>query len=961
MILDRLLVREKLNLLVMIPLVMVVLLLVPLMTTRVQQAQLARRTTVVAANARSVSSLLEQVQSARLLSVAYVDSPLVSASTVLQQYEAVAEARSRILAGLDPAAQPQLVAALTALDAVLGARDAVLAKHEPDEVLLGSFAYVTTNLVDALDLSRQQAVNPADAQALTSLDALLRADEAASAGGAMMLAAASNPVARTASTAAAAVAQGVEEERVSEFNRLASSDARALLATATSGPAAQRLDDASAEVGLAGASAPQSDVAQHVLAAVQTETTLRQLVEGTIAGSVAAGATSSARVALISVATLLGLGLALLALVLWLSVAVGRSVSVPLRRLTTAAGSVADVTQAELQRVADEDAAHETVPRLPAIAVRTRDEMGDLAAAFNRVQAAAALLLERQIASRRNVAAMFAGVGRRTSNLVGRQLALIDMLERSEEDPDTLRTLYRLDHVSTRLRRNSSSLIVLSGQAEAQGEGWPLPLPDAIRAALGSVEDFQRVNLTGVPDLHLGPAAVSDLVLLLAELIENAVLFSPPQVAVEVSAWVTEGAGCAVMIVDQGIGMPADRLAEENERLRQRERLDLAPSDVLGLFVVGRIARRHGLDVTLMPTPGHGVTARVVLPGRMFVERPSAGLSPQQAPAPAAAGNVRGSAVQMITNRVPFGTAAPAPESVSEPLPAALPAVRLPAPLPPAAAAAPQQAPVPPAAWAVPDREAPAAGVPHDGAAVGDLRRRVPGQHWAAEAGAGVGWPGERAAGASSGGRPVPASSPRAPDPEAARRELEDLEAAVARAQQPVANGTGVRQQPRPQMSATGRVPLEQLPRRVPQASGLWTAPAAPPAPAAAAPRLPRAAAPAAGPAPWPSAPEPPRRVPHADAPWRPEPTAPEPMPRLVRRVPGATLAGLEAAAPTVQRRTTGQVGIDAEETLQSLLDIDAAVERARSTTASSAGDRRTAGAEPIRRIPWGNNDGGQG
>ena len=169
--------------------------------------------------------------------------------------------------------------------------------------------------------------------------------------------------------------------------------------------------------------------------------------------------------------------------------------------------------------------------------MRTRDEIGDLAAAFNRVQARPRCCCERQVASRRNVAAMFAGVGRRTSNLVGRQLALIDTLERSEEDPDTLRdALPARPRVDPPAPQRQQPRSCCPARRRARARAGRSPLPDADPCARsGSVEDFQRVNLTGgAGPCTWRPARSSDLVLLLAELIENAVLFSPPQVPVEV-------------------------------------------------------------------------------------------------------------------------------------------------------------------------------------------------------------------------------------------------------------------------------------------------------------------------------------------------------------------------------------------------------------------------------------------
>jgi two-component sensor histidine kinase len=215
---------------------------------------------------------------------------------------------------------------------------------------------------------------------------------------------------------------------------------------------------------------------------------------------------------------------------------------------------------------------------------------------------------------------MFGHVGRRTQNLVGRQLALIDNLERRETDSDRLRELYRLDHMSSRLRRNASSLVVLSGGAGANEHMAPLSLSDVVRLALGEIEDYTRVDVDVPEDILVVPSVVADLTLLLAELMENATSFSPPHTRVLVTANELRG-GARLAIIDNGLGLPPERLAEENARLTRRERLDLAPSEVLGLFVVGRLARRHGVEVTLTDTPDGGVTAWVDLSAAHLVAR----------------------------------------------------------------------------------------------------------------------------------------------------------------------------------------------------------------------------------------------------------------------------------------------------------------------------------------------------
>jgi hypothetical protein len=287
--------------------------------------------------------------------------------------------------------------------------------------------------------------------------------------------------------------------------------------------------------------------------------------------------------------------------------------------------------------VADDDSAEVEPPRLAPIEVVGRDELADFARAFGRVQETAARLVERQVVSRRNVAMMFRHVGRRTQNLVGRQISLIDRLESEETEPNRLRELYRLDHMSSRLRRSASSLVVLSGATTSDEHVAPAAIDDVVRLGLAEIEDYTRVDIDIRTPVRVAPALINDLVLLLAELMENATGFSPPGTRVVVSA-VSTPDGARISVIDQGLGMSPDQFTEENARLTRRERLDLAPTEVLGLFVVGRLARRHGLQVVLSPTAGGGVTAAVDLPAALLTDRsvaPAVPFAPRVGPAPA--------------------------------------------------------------------------------------------------------------------------------------------------------------------------------------------------------------------------------------------------------------------------------------------------------------------------------------
>jgi anti-sigma regulatory factor (Ser/Thr protein kinase) len=216
---------------------------------------------------------------------------------------------------------------------------------------------------------------------------------------------------------------------------------------------------------------------------------------------------------------------------------------------------------------------------------------------------------------------MFANIAQRTRALVARQLQFIDEFERNEQDERMLSKLYRLDHLTTRLRRSADCLLVVSGIREEERLSGPAPLLDVLRSAVAEIEGYQAVRIGAVCDVTVRPQLVPDLRLLMAEVLENATAFSPPGTPVEVGARLSD-ADCQITIVDHGIGLSAERLAEENQRLLERERIEIAPTSFLGLFVVGRLTRRHGLQVNLRQSSGQGVTVDVRVPPSLFsIER----------------------------------------------------------------------------------------------------------------------------------------------------------------------------------------------------------------------------------------------------------------------------------------------------------------------------------------------------
>ncbi|WJV44497.1 sensor histidine kinase [Streptomyces flavofungini] len=244
---------------------------------------------------------------------------------------------------------------------------------------------------------------------------------------------------------------------------------------------------------------------------------------------------------------------------------------------------------------------------------RAEDETGQVAEALGTVHRAAlrAAVERAELAS--GISGVFVNLARRSQVLVHRQLNLLDTMERRADDPNELGDLFRLDHLTTRMRRHAESLIILSGAAPGRAWRMPVPLTNVVRAALSEVEDYARVEVRQLPSADVVGAAVADLTHLLAELVENAAQFSPPHTKVRVSGEPV-GNGYALEIEDRGLGMGAEVLVEANRRVTESEALDLFDSDQLGLFVVSRLAARHNIKVHLRTSPYGGTTAVVLLP-----------------------------------------------------------------------------------------------------------------------------------------------------------------------------------------------------------------------------------------------------------------------------------------------------------------------------------------------------------
>ncbi|WP_151480958.1 nitrate- and nitrite sensing domain-containing protein [Streptomyces albicerus] len=310
------------------------------------------------------------------------------------------------------------------------------------------------------------------------------------------------------------------------------------------------------------------------------------------------------------------LGLAALLVSLFMSVRIGRSLIRDLRRLRQEAHETAGVRLPSVMRrlSAGEQVDVETeVPRLE----YEKNEIGEVSQALNILQRSAVEAAVKQSELRSGVSEVFVNLARRSQVLLHKQLTLLDTMERRTEDTDELADLFRLDHLTTRMRRHAEGLVILSGAAPSRQWRKPVQLMDVVRAAVAEVEDYERIEVRRLPRMAVTGSAVADLTHLVAELLENATVFSPPHTAVQVLGERVAN-GFTLEIHDRGLGMAAEALLDANLRLAETPEFELSDTDRLGLFVVSRLAQRQNVRVSLQPSPYGGTTAVVFIPDALL-------------------------------------------------------------------------------------------------------------------------------------------------------------------------------------------------------------------------------------------------------------------------------------------------------------------------------------------------------
>ncbi len=390
------------------------------------------------------------------------------------------------------------------------------------------------------------------------------------------------------------------------YERLAAGDAFARLTA---------LQDTLLTDARAGATVPFPAASWHI-AYDDVANQLRELILRITAGTVQRTEPVAAEIrTTIAIVGLLGLLAVVITLVA--SIRTGRNL---LRRLAGLRQAALELAVDRLPRVIarlrggeDVDVAGEA-PALP----YGRDEIGQVGRAFNEVQRSAIHSAVEEAKLRQGINEVFLNIARRSQTLLHRQLTILDRMQRRTDDPIELEDLFRVDHLATRMRRHAEDLVILAGSAPGRGWRNPVPLIDVARGAASEVEDYERVTVAQVPSLALAGRAVGDVIHLLAELIENATAFSPPHTRVNLAGDVVAH-GFAFEVEDRGLGMSATDLDAANERLVNPPDFDPGNSAQLGLFVVARLAARHGIKVSLRTSPYGGITAVALIPAELII------------------------------------------------------------------------------------------------------------------------------------------------------------------------------------------------------------------------------------------------------------------------------------------------------------------------------------------------------
>ncbi|MFY9931672.1 MAG: nitrate- and nitrite sensing domain-containing protein, partial [Streptosporangiaceae bacterium] len=526
-----------------------------------------------------------------------------------------------VAAGYQPATVQNLDDVLASIGDLPSIRSGVLATKFPASQIIRVYSGNLIETANTFSASIGNGANDADLQGnVTTLGSLLRLENQTAAQRAILYAALSSPKDTLSPGDLTTLEQAQQQAKADQSDFDASTDTaeQQNYSNTVSGTA---VDEASSNEELAEQLASHNQALNHGsgLTASAWNTNMTATIGDTrkVANHLTTQITDRANalrshatnvLLLTSVITLL-----LLLLVVLVSTIVARSLIRPLRKLRSDALDVAGHRLPEMvRRLSQSEGADEGVEIEP-IGVTSTDEIGEVARAFDQVHREAVRLAADEAMLRGNLNAMFINLSRRSQSLIERQLSLIDSLEQSEQDPGRLSSLFRLDHLATRMRRNSENLLVLAGHEVTRRWSQPVPLVDVLRAAISEIEQYERVVLNVQPGIVVVGQAVNDVVHLVAEIVENATTFSPEDTQVYVSGQPLSSGGVLLDITDNGVGISDQEMSHANWRLDNPPVVDVAVSRRMGLFVVGRLAARHGVRVRLRHAQAGGLTALIWL------------------------------------------------------------------------------------------------------------------------------------------------------------------------------------------------------------------------------------------------------------------------------------------------------------------------------------------------------------
>jgi HAMP domain-containing protein len=630
-VLDRLSIRSKIAVILIVPVLACAVLGALRVSSRVSTSRQADRVSKLTEFSLSGTHLAHELQQERGLSERYLDEPKSAgpAREMLAQRPktdvALAAFRGKVdaldVAALAPSTKEKLSSALGRLSTLARLRRDI---DQRAIIASGALDFYNTTVADVLNANRELAQRITDrelAQSVGAFVSLSRIRELSALERELVTGVIAHGAFEPGQYRAFTSMLATRSVLLSEFRASATSAQRQLYIDTVVGPEVQRASELENAV-VASEGNGKLDIDPEQWWRVTTANLLLMHgVEQEFGGAAVARSQAIERSANSRAAGDVLVVLAAVALAVSLSLLVARSMLRPLRLLEATAKDVAvnrlPGVVAKLQRAPTQQSLH-LVEELEPVDVPSRDEIGEVAAAFNAVHQVAVKVAAEQAALRTSIGEMFLNLARRSQSLIDRQIELIDDLE-EEADSQTLKNLFQLDHLATRMRRNAENLIVLSGAEPPRRWAEPIPLAEIVRGAVAEVEDYQRVALLPIDDVGVPGHAVSDVIHMMAELIENATSFSPPGTAVRIGGQ-HSASGYVIEIEDRGLGMSDDELLRANQRLADPPAIDFAVSRMLGLFVVGRLAQRYGIRVQLRHSSYGGVTALVLLPSSLLIQ-----------------------------------------------------------------------------------------------------------------------------------------------------------------------------------------------------------------------------------------------------------------------------------------------------------------------------------------------------